>query len=647
MLLCQLLLICRLAVLSPADYFKIQVVDAQTGRGVPLVELTTTHNVRYYTDSNGLVAFYEPGLMDQRVFFTVKSHGYEYPKDGFGMAGTALDIKPGGSTVLKINRINVAQRLYRLTGGGIYRDTVLLGLKPPIREPLLHGRVLGCDSIQGAVYRGRLFWMWGDTSWPAYPLGNFHMTGATSALPSAGGLDPDVGIDYDYFLRDNGFVKEMAPHPGPGPVWLDGLVTLPDESGRERLYALYARVNTAMEAQERGLMLFDDQKEIFEKVVEFDLKAPVRPAGHPFRCEVDGRQFVYYDPGYPFVRVAADARLLRDSANYEAYTPLVHGSSVESPTFDRRPDGALRYAWKRNTPGLTPADFARMIKDGLLKQEEALIQTTDVETGKRFQLHGSSVCWNEYRRRWVMIASEIMGTSMLGELWYLEADTPLGPWVYGRKIITHDKYSFYNPKQHPLFAKDNGRIIYFEGTYTAFVSGAPMLTPWYDYNQIMYKLDLNDDRLALPAPVYELSFEPGKQMLGRWDSVTPGRDFPKIAFFAPDRPFAGSVPVYQHKSADGAMTLIVGNTASGAGETADKPLFYALPAGTQSPPTALVGLHLSKAGDRSQAFYSVSATAPATGAAQADKPLCLVWPSPYTAVPPLPPKEDIKPGPPQ
>ena len=119
MLFCELLLICQLAAPSPGDYFKIQVVDAQTGRGVPLVELKTTHNVCYYTDSNGLVAFHEPGLMDQRVFFTVKSHGYEFPKDGFGMSGTALEVKPGGSAVLKIKRLNIAERLYRLTGGGI------------------------------------------------------------------------------------------------------------------------------------------------------------------------------------------------------------------------------------------------------------------------------------------------------------------------------------------------------------------------------------------------------------------------------------------------------------------------------------------------------------------------------------------------
>ena len=32
------------------------------------------------------------------------------------------------------------------------------------------------------IYYGRLFWMWGDTGRPSYPLGNFAMSGAVSDL---------------------------------------------------------------------------------------------------------------------------------------------------------------------------------------------------------------------------------------------------------------------------------------------------------------------------------------------------------------------------------------------------------------------------------------------------------------------------------
>src|SRR5262245_55882698 len=75
--------------------FKITVVDAQTGRGVPLVELRTVNQARYVTDSNGIVAIRDPELMGQSVFFSVKSHGYEFPKDGFGFRGKALDVREG------------------------------------------------------------------------------------------------------------------------------------------------------------------------------------------------------------------------------------------------------------------------------------------------------------------------------------------------------------------------------------------------------------------------------------------------------------------------------------------------------------------------------------------------------------------------
>ena len=116
--------------------------------------------------------------------------------------------------------------------------------------------------------------------------------------------------------------------------------------------------------------------------------------------------------------------------------------------------------------------------------------------------HRGSVYWNEYRKRWVMIAVESAGTSFLGEVWFAESDTPLGPWVYARKVVTHDRYSFYNPKQHPMLDKGGGRTLFFEGTYTRTFSGNPDATPRYDYNQIMYRLNLDDARLNLPVPVY-------------------------------------------------------------------------------------------------------------------------------------------------
>ena len=148
---------------TTAHPFRIKVVDSRTGRGVPLVELTTVNGIPHITDSAGVIAFDEPGLMNDEVFFSIRSHGYLYPKDGFGNAGLRLRPTPDGSTTVRVDRVNIAQRLYRITGQGIYHDSVILGDKPPIAQPLLCGKVLGQDSVQTALYRGKIYWFYGDT----------------------------------------------------------------------------------------------------------------------------------------------------------------------------------------------------------------------------------------------------------------------------------------------------------------------------------------------------------------------------------------------------------------------------------------------------------------------------------------------------
>ena len=476
-------------------YFTIEVVDEQTGRGVPLVELKTVNSVRYYTDSNGIVALDEPSLAERKVFFTVESHGYEFQPDGFGLRGRVLEVKPGGKATLKIRRQNLAERLYRLTGEGIYRDSVLAGRKSPVREPLLNAEVFGQDSVQNVVYQKQLFWMWGDTSRISYPLGNFNMSGATSKLPANGGLDPSVGVDLDYFKAESGFTREMAPVPGPGPTWLGGLVVL-DEGGQERLFATYVKIKNQLETYERGLVRFDDEKGQFAPAVRFPLDMPAFPTGHTAKRKDRGTEYVYFGDPFPLVRVRADVAALRDPVRYEAYTCLKGGTRVAAGEVDRDAQGAPRYAWRLNTEPVNPEDQAALIRKGKLKREEALFRFTDPENGKPVVIHRGTVNWNAYRKRCIMIANEIGGTSMLGEVWYAEAADPLGPWERAVKIATHRNYSFYNPAQHPEFDQKDGRLIYFEGTYTNSFSGNPDQTPRYDYNQLMYRLDLSDPRLA-------------------------------------------------------------------------------------------------------------------------------------------------------
>ena len=479
-------------------YFAVKVVDDETGRGVPLAELRTVNDLRFFTDSNGVVAFREPGLMDKEVFFYVNSHGYEYAKDGFGIRGAALHVTAGGAATLKIHRINIAERLYRLTGGGIYADSVLIGDKPPLKDPVLDGLVLGSDTVLNAVHRNKIYWFWGDTNRPGYPLGNFQVPGATSELPAHGGLDPERGVDLAYFTDAKGFAKETMRMPGKGPTWLTTLIPLTDAAGRERLYGSYVKVEPPLKVYARGLAVFDDNKEEFDHLADWDMRTPAFPSGHAFRHVEEGADYVYFANPYPLTRVLASAEHFRKIADYETYTCLKEGSRLDAATFDRDDQGRLRYAWRKDAPAVGPAEQAKFIADGKMKAEEALLQLRDRDTDKPIFAHAGSVYWNEYRKRWVMIAVRQAGdASFLGEVWYAEAEAPLGPWVHAVKVATHDHYSFYNPKQDPMFDKDNSRVIYFEGTYTHTFSGNPDATPRYDYNQIMYKLDLSDPRLKM------------------------------------------------------------------------------------------------------------------------------------------------------
>jgi hypothetical protein len=490
---------------EPGGYFGIQVVDEQTGRGVPMVELKTTSNLCYYTDSGGWIAFFEPGLMNRKVWFGVTSHGYEYPRDGFGITGVTLKTTPGATAQLKIKRLNIAERLYRITGQGIYRDTVLLGRKPPIAEPLLNGEVTGQDGILNAVYRGKLYWFYGDTCRLSYALGNFAMTGATTRLPAQ--LDPAVGFDLNYFTNAEGFGRAMAPLPGEGVVWLFGLVVLPDETGQERMLAYYQRRRGLEAMLENGFMVYNDQQERFEKLKSLPLEPPLSPVGYPLRVTVQGGgEYIYFTWAYPSLRVKADWNSYLDPSRYEGFTCLQAGTRYGNKAqaqLERDATGKLVWAWKRDTPPLNAAQQQELVKAGRIKREESPFRLQDAESGKPILLHNCSCFWNNYRQRYVMIVSETMGATMLGEVWYSEAERPEGPWVQARKIITHankpgDAHDFYNPTQHPFFDQDGGRVIYLEGSYVNTFSGNPHTTPGYEYNQIMYRLDLADPRLKLP-----------------------------------------------------------------------------------------------------------------------------------------------------
>jgi hypothetical protein len=487
------------AAMAAEKPFEIQVVDDQTGRGVPLVELETTGAIRFVTDNAGRIAIDEPGWNGGEFFFHVRSHGYEFKKDGFGYAGARIQILPGGKETLRIQRTNVAERMYRITGEGTYHHSKKLGydtpLEQPLHQPFVNAGVVGQDSAQAAVYQGAIHWTWGDTTLTRYPLGNFRSSGATSKLSSDGGLDPSIGIQLDYFKDEKGYSRPVCPlEKDPGVVWLDGLVTVRDDSGRERLVAHYAKLKSLGNMLEHGIVVWNDEQHLFERAATLPLEEKWRfPHGHPLVVSEGEDRYVYCGNNTAHVRVKATLASLLDLAKYESWTCLASDDQQSEPA--RGASGSLSWSWSHQRRPTSSSDERRWLKEGKIKPSEAYALPGDVETDDPVELHGGSVRWNEHCKRYILIAVQSAGRSFIGEVWYSEASSPHGPWPKARRIVTHDKYSFYNPVHHSFFDQDGGRRIYFEGTYTHTFSGNPLPTPRYDYNQILYRLDLDDPRL--------------------------------------------------------------------------------------------------------------------------------------------------------
>ena len=266
-----------LSPLPPPDtasfHFRIAVVDGATRRGVPLVLLRTGDFVQQYSDSAGNVAFFEPGLMDQPVWFSVLADGYNLSSratdnptaqaysDGYD-SGVVLTTTSGGSATVVLDRLQHAERVYRLTGGGIYRDSVLTGdhaAIPPSAVPraVIDGASgsIGQDTLMLAPYKGQLIWLFGDTVCPRSARQNncngtgMYTVGARSCLPGGGpaaaaNCDPAAPPALQYFGEESppGF---HHPHPiAPIPplsqnTWIAALATIDAGTPQEALFGAY------------------------------------------------------------------------------------------------------------------------------------------------------------------------------------------------------------------------------------------------------------------------------------------------------------------------------------------------------------------------------------------------------------------------
>ncbi|KAA5541931.1 DUF4185 domain-containing protein [Roseiconus nitratireducens] len=440
--------------------FRIEVVDQENGWPVPLVSLTTTHQVEFVTDNAGVIAIDQSDLMGREVFFDVNGRGYEVAADGFGIRGVRLTPERGGSARVEVHRTIIAKRVGRLTGAGQFVHRQQFS-EPP--AGFTETGVYGCDSVQLATHRGRLFWLWGDTTLARYPLGIFDSSSATTSLRPLNHDRPPLQIDYEYFRDDEERLRGVAKMPGSGPTWLSGYVSLNDHEGQPHLVATYTKIRPPLEAYERGLCVWDDGTERFERSqvlwskTDDSPEPPPAPMGHvALWNDASGHRWALFGDPFPTMRMPATFEAWQNPQTWETLRPqakLVAGDGTE----------------------------------------------------KAVRPHSGSIAWNAHRNRWVTVFMQRFGDpSAFGELWYAESDAPTGPWGPAIKILSHDNYTFYNPRVHPELTDPDSPYLLFEGTYTKQFADSPPPTPRYDYNQILYRLDLQDDRLQ---PAHGASLE--------------------------------------------------------------------------------------------------------------------------------------------
>ncbi len=431
--------------------FRILVVDDQTDLPVPMVELRTVSGLVWITDNAGVACIDASELQNQETWFYVQSHGYEYPADGFGFRGLRFIPKNGDSRIVRLKRAMIAERIGRLTGSGLFAESHKLSEHLDVSET----GVVGCDSVRHTSWNGATFWLWGDTNVPKYPLGLFHTLGATTGGTPFESLDAPIKPQWKYFRNDRGEPRNLIASDWKGPIWLGGLTKVDDHSGKSHLVATYQKIKGFLEAVEIGLCEWSQEKESFEILKVVWSKTPESnspadsnlPDGHVTRYrDENGVDWLLFGNGFPDLK-------LED--RYEAW---------------RDPN-----AWIPIQP---------------------VTQLEDVQRNP-VRVHRGAIAWSSFLHSWVTVFTEQGGKpSFLGELWYAKSESPFGPWSPAIKVVTHNNYTLYNPALHADWSGRNDPYLYFEGTYTAEFANNPQPTPRYNYNQILFRLNLQDARLS-------------------------------------------------------------------------------------------------------------------------------------------------------
>jgi hypothetical protein len=272
------------------------------------------------------------------------------------------------------------------------------------------------------------------------------MTGAKTSRSPLKRLEPPIHIKFDFLQDEQGKVRSIAQMPGPGPTWLGGYCQVVDANGQQRLVATYEKIEPPMSVYEVGFCEWDVESENFKHLKTLwqrsDGKMPIYPTGHPIlRNDENGRSWFLFGHAIPNLKVPASFESLIDPASWIQLDPT-----------------------------------------------DQVISTQ----GKAVRVHRGHIVWNDYINQWMFLFTQMDGSaSHLGEIWIAVSDSPQGPFREAIHVATHPNYTFYNPRVHPELTESTPEIVLFEGTFTQTFSGQPERTPRYNYNQMLYRLDLS------------------------------------------------------------------------------------------------------------------------------------------------------------
>ena len=290
-----------------------------------------------WSDSQGMVAFCDPDAVGRSIAFTVTSDGYTLPSGPtVTLAATA-----GGAARVTLARRYAGERLYRATGQGIYRDSVLLGSsrRRPPRRTSTGLWAMGQDTPSTFVYAAAGTRSAGCTDCAAHFPVQLDTSGATSPLARAN-FSPDLGRTPRTSSIASGFsrgIVDTAADPsaasafsGAGSAWTDR-----QRGRRERGASQVFGTDEAASSPAWSALSPKARSGLGNLRVRRRLPytgAPI-PAGRSIPCAIP-LALMLLPTGRTWLRFPATPAGVQDLAGYEVYSAY---GAVARPTSRRTP----------------------------------------------------------------------------------------------------------------------------------------------------------------------------------------------------------------------------------------------------------------------------------------------------------------------